>query len=241
MKLKVLITLFALILPIICFASSSTVASGIISSPCVIGSSAARSGFWTWPAGSQVNVYLREPDFSAQAFAAVATAVANWDAAAVDNGSHVHFSFHGATRELKTAPGDLTVIRGDVYDKHTKHLALLQAHSLHSNLLIDYAVIVVDLTVSTSAVLTNVMAHEIGHSLGLLDCYKCSRGTTAMGLLRTATETNGIEGPSACDNSAVAAAYRELALRVSSLPAAISVDEGEDPEADNTPLVKRPR
>jgi hypothetical protein len=42
-------------------------------------------------------------------------------------------------------------------------------------------------------VLTNVVAHEIGHSLGLMDCHHCQSGTTAMGLMKSAEESNGIE------------------------------------------------
>lgn len=65
--------------------------------------------------------------FSAAYVSAVRIAVENWDAAAVENGSNVHFSFHGLSHETKTARGDLTVIRGDVYDKKIRHLALLEA------------------------------------------------------------------------------------------------------------------
>lgn len=219
--------------------------SKIVPAPCVAGRTAAPTGFWTWPANSHVNIYLREPDFSAEYVSAVRIAVENWDAAAVENGSNVHFSFHGLTSETKTAHGDLTIIRGDVYDKKIKHLALLEAHSRRNDQLIDYALVIVDLRVRNPAVLTNVMAHELGHSLGLLDCYECSRKSTAMGLLKTATEPNGIEGPTACDKIAVLAAYRELALHVRSAPTALTinkppVDEGEEPEADDTPVVRKP-
>jgi hypothetical protein len=138
------------------------------------------------------------------------------------------------------------VTRGNVYDKKTKHLAHLEAHSLHSNQLIDYALVVVDFRVKNLGVLTNVMAHEIGHSLGLLDCYECSSKTTAMGLLRTAGETNGIEGPTPCDKSAVLAAYAALALQVGPAPKVLRInpvlsDEGEEPEPDDIPFVRPPR
>ena len=136
----------------------------------------------------------------------------------------------------------MTIIRGDVYNKKIRHLALLEAHSLRSNQLIDYALVIVDLRVRNPEVLTNVMAHELGHSLGLLDCYECSHKSTAMSLLRTGTEPNGIEGPAACDKLAVLAAYRELALHVGPAPIAQpATDEGEEPKADDTPIVRRPQ
>lgn len=215
-----------------------------VSTPCVAGRNAARVGFWTWPAKSEVKVYLRDPDFSADYSAAVAAALTNWDAVAAENGSNVHFSFRGLTTETKTARGEVTIIRGEVFTKKEKHLALLKAHSLSNDQLIDYAIVIVDFRVSNPNVLTNVMAHEIGHSLGLMDCYECSSGTTAMGLMKTATEPNGIEGPTPCDILAVRTAYRELATRTKQMTARTinkAADDGEEPEADDTPVVKLPR
>jgi hypothetical protein len=241
MRLKLLVAPFMLIVAASPLNYPKALTSKIVPAPCVAGRTAARIGFWTWPANSHVNIYLREPDFSADYVSAVGVAVENWDAAAVENGSNVHFSFHGLTHETKTARGDLTIIRGDVYDKKIRHLALLEAHSLRGNQLIDYALVIVDLRVKNPEVLTNVMAHELGHSLGLLDCYECSRKSTAMGLLKTASD-NGIEGPTACDKIAVMAAYRELALHVGPAPTPqLPIDDGEDPEADDTPIVKPPR
>jgi hypothetical protein len=209
--------------------------------PCVAGHTSASTGFWKWPANSHINIYLREPDFSQDYVLAVKIAVENWNAAAVEDGSNVYFDFHGLTSDTKTAQGDLTIIRGDVYDKK-KHLAFLQAHSLLSNQLIDYALVIVDLKIKNPEVLTNVMAHELGHSLGLMDCYECSRKSTAMGLLKTATEPNGIEGPTACDKVAVLAAYRELALKVRPATAGqLLVGEVAEPEADEPPVVRSPR
>lgn len=240
MRLKLLVPSLMLIVAASPLNYPKALTSKTVPAACVVGRTAAPTGFWTWPANSHVNIYLREPDFSAAYVSAVSIAVENWDAAAVETGSNVHFSFHGLTHETKTAHGDLTIIRGNVYDKKIRHLALLEAHSLRGNQLIDYALVIVDLRVKNPEVLTNVMAHELGHTLGLLDCYECNRKTTAMGLLKTETD-NGIAGPTACDKLAVVAAYRELALHVRPAPAPqLPVDEGEEPEADDTPVVRKP-
>jgi hypothetical protein len=242
MKLK-LFALFVIVASI--FATESleitTKAAAPAVVPCVIGRTAPASGFWTWPANSRVKIYLREPDFSEADVSAVRIAVQNWDASAAENGSSVHFVVGGLTRETKYGANEMTLVRGDVYDKKLRHLAHLQAHSLKENQLIDYAVLVVDLKVTNPEVLTNVMAHEIGHSLGLLDCVKCSSGSTAMGLMKGSGESNGIEGPTACDKAGVETAYRELLARVGPAPAL--VDEGETPEEDETPVVveRKPR
>jgi len=199
-----------------------TITTRVEPEPCVVGHTSAPIGFWTWPANSHVNIYLREPDFSPEYVSAVELAIENWDAAAVENGSNVHFSFRGLTRETTSADGDLTIIRGDVYNSKIKHLAVLQAHSLKSNQLIDYAVVIVDSRVKNPEVLTNIVVHELGHSLGLLDCNSCSRKGTAMSLLKSGNESNGIEGPTVCDKMAVLSAYRDLALRVRAAPTVLT-------------------
>jgi predicted Zn-dependent protease len=245
MKSKLAVLLVVIIA--VAYAQQLSVASADShgSAPCVSGHTATSFGFWTWPANSNVSVYLRQPDFSEAEVAAVRISARNWDESAVENGSHVHFNVRGLTSETKTAIGDMTLIRGDVYDKKLRHLALLQAHSLKVDQMISYAVIVVDVRVKNPEVLTNVMAHEIGHTLGLLDCPNCSNRSTAMGLMGARLESNGIEGPTACDKETVVAAYRDLQVRGARLAAAISlnrpvVEEGEEPEADDTPVVHRP-
>jgi hypothetical protein len=243
MKLKLLVFLL-----LMAFAFANTLpktnANEARNAParCVVGRTAPAAGFWTWPANSQVNVYLRQPDFSAADVPAVEVAVQNWDASAVENGSNVHFTVRGLTRETKTGAGEMTLVRGDIYNKKQRHLALLEAHSVRQDQLIDFALVIVDSKVKSTEVLTNVMAHEIGHSLGLLDCVRCSDGSTAMGMMKGANESNGIEGPTACDKAGVSEAYRQLLVRVRRAPksslASQAVDEGEEPEEDDTPVVE---
>jgi predicted Zn-dependent protease len=51
------------------------------------------------------------------------------------------------------------------------------------------------------------MTHEIGHSLGLADCYECRRGTTAMAAFKDKDKGNEVYEPSECDKYVVAAGY----------------------------------
>src|SRR6266436_5289200 len=238
MKIRIFAFSVVLIVAALYLNRANANVAGTIS-PCVAGHTSTSTGFWKWPANSHVNIYLRDPDFSGDYVTAVKIAVENWNAAAVEDGSNVYFDFHGLTIDTKTAQGDLTIVRGDVYDKK-RHLAFLQAHSLLSNQLIDYALVIVDLRIKNPEVLTNVMAHELGHSLGLMDCYECSRKSTAMGLLKTANEPNGIEGPTPCDKVAVLAGYRELGRRVR--PANQRLVGGvAEAEADERPATRLPR
>jgi hypothetical protein len=245
LKPQIFASIFLLLSGSLYLNSLKAVTSKSAPAPCVVGRTAAPIGFWTWPANSKVNIYLREPDFSAAEIPAVRTAVENWDVSAAENGSQVHFTMLGLTRETKTGPGDMTLIRGHVYDSKVRHLALLRAQSLKSNQLIDYALVIVDFRVKSLEVLTNVMAHEIGHSLGLLDCPQCKGDSTAMALLDGGDNSNGIEGPTACDKVEVLAAYKELRLHARAAPTTVMLknpltDPSEQPEANDTPIVLKP-
>jgi hypothetical protein len=70
-----------------------------------------------------MNVYLREPDFSIDCADAVARAIENWNATSLGNGSAVHFTLRCMTQEPRTALGDVTLMRGDVFTKKEKYLA----------------------------------------------------------------------------------------------------------------------
>ena len=206
--------------------------------PCLVGRTAPPVGFWTWPANTHVNIYLREPDFSESEVSAVRLAVQNWDATTMENGSNVRFTFHGLTRETRTARGEMTIIRKAVSDKKHRQRAVLEAHSLQNDRFIDYALLLVDPLVTNPAMLTNVVAHELGHSLGLLDCYKCNSKSTAMGMLKAGNESNGIEGPTACDKREVMAAYEGLKPRSTS-PMALALNKPQDNQVAEVSLITR--
>jgi hypothetical protein len=187
-----------------------------------------------------VNVYLRQPDFSEAEIPTLMVALKNWDQSAAENGSNVHFVFRSLSREAKLGLGDLSIIRGQTYDKKLKHLARLEAYSLGNNQLIDCALIIVDPRVKHTKSLINTIAHEVGHSLGLLDCYRCKEKSTAMGLISTADGPHGIEGPTTCDKMQVLAGYQELKQRPGSVSAALATDDSQHPSPhpdDRHPLV----
>lgn len=213
------LSLLLLSLPILQPAAHANRASHVKSTlafrgePCVVGRTAPPVGFWTWPPDTQVKIYLREPDFSYADIAAVKLALASWDETASENGSNVRFSFKGLTREVRNARREMTIVRSPVFNGKQRHRALLEAHSIQGDRFIDYALILVDPSVHDPGLLTNVIAHEIGHSLGLLDCPQCSSSSTAMGLLKAGNESNGIEGPTACDSGEVLGVYRALKPR----------------------------
>jgi hypothetical protein len=243
MKLTLLLTLCLLIGTVV----HSTAQSARGEETCKAGQTAPSIGSWTWAANSRVEVYVRLPDFAADKLPAILTAVQTWDASAGKNGSGVRFEYKGIVTQAKTCDNCLTILRDKVADK--RHGAELQAFSKRNDQIIDYAWIVIDPSYRNPTTLTSIVAHELGHSLGLLDCFSCRRGSSAMSRfdttlrlfqIKVADWSNGIKGPTSCDMAQVKEAYKELRIFVRPAPTATSfrpADEGEEPEEDDTPIV----
>lgn len=202
---------------------------------CVANKNAAPIGFWMWRQDAHVNVYVRTSDFKEKEVASILNAIRIWDEASAANGSGVRFAYAGTTLLTKTEDNSLTILRGPT--KHKEHRAEIQAASKRGDQVIDYATITIDPSVTGADAIANALAHEIGHSLGLLDCNSCRQSSTAMWKL----SSSGIKAPTECDNEQVKEAYRQLKLFVRPAPNSETqtiVDEGEDPVEDDTPVVE---
>lgn len=230
--------LLFIILLLACYAIS-TAAQTPPSVPCKVGVRAPAFGFWTWAPGAHVKVYVRITDFSPAEIPYLLAPLQTWDAAHELGGSGVRFEYQGTTLGPMLCVNCLTIQRGKVFGKVTRHAAELQVLSIQNNQIITHASIVIDPVVTNLQALTDTMAHELGHSVGLLDCYTCRQKTTVMIQLKTGNASNDMEGPTACDLVSVQAAYRELKIHPRASPTALAADEGEEPIDDDTPVVTR--
>ena len=85
------------------------------------------------------------------------------------------------------------------------------------------------------------MLHELGHNLGLVDCYTCKRNTTVMNQFERVNVPEELDRPTACDIAQVKESYRELKTRVAlTKKKQVTEDEGEEPVDDDTPIVVPP-
>ena len=206
---------------------------------CDVGVQAPPVGFWTWPSGSKVKVYVIESDFQPAEVAFLLTPLANWNAVSDATGSRVKFEYAGITASPRYCENCLTIERGIVFDKQKRHLTELRAYSVRGDRMLSWASIVIDPALTNPRALTDAVAHELGHNLGLLDCYSCKAKATVMNQFGLINVPKEMPGPTACDVAQVKLAYKQLALQASRAPISknTSRDEGEEPVDDETPIV----
>ncbi len=209
-----------------------------VTPPCRVGHDAPAIGFWTWAANAHVKVYIRSADFKPEEIPYLLAPLESWNEVSELTGSRVKFDYQGSTSEELTCENCLTVIRGSVFDKGKRHATELVAYSFHHDQIISYASIIVDRVLNNPKALQDAMAHELGHNLGLLDCYTCKQKSTLMNQFKAVNVPNNMAAPTSCDVAQVRLAYQELRVRVrASPPPRRAIDQGEEPVDDDTPIV----
>jgi hypothetical protein len=206
--------------------------------PCQVGRQAPPIGFWTWAANTHVKVFVRSADFKPEEIPYLLASLETWNGVSDLTSSRVKFEYQGSTKVELSCESCLTVIRGPVFDKAKRHATELKAYSLHHDQIINYALIVVDPILTNLKAMRDAMAHELGHNLGLLDCFTCKQKSTLMNQFKELNVPNNVSAPTSCDVAQVRLAYQELKVRIGpSPPARRSIDQGEEPVDDDTPIV----
>jgi hypothetical protein len=206
--------------------------------PCRVGQQAPPIGFWTWAANAHVKVYILSADFKEEQIPYLLTAFQNWNSASELTGSGVKFEYQGSAKQQLSCENCLSVMRGPVFDKSSRHATELRAFSVRHDQIISYAAIVIDPDLTNPKALLDAVAHELGHNFGLLDCYTCKKKSTLMNQFKAMNVPNDMATPTPCDIAQVREAYKELKVRIRpSPPNRDLIDEGEEPVDDDTPIV----
>lgn len=207
--------------------------------PCGVGKRGPDKGFWTWAIGSRLKVYVRENDFRSDQISHLVKPLREWEAVSKITGAGVTLSYEGTTSKILECSNCVTIMRHSVFNQKTRHGGELKAFGVEATQIIKYAAILIDPGVTDPETLSNVVAHELGHTFGLLDCYNCPAGSTVMNRMKGMNVSNGMVGPTSCDVAAVKRAYEKLHARADgdSKVVALPDDKGEEPIEDDTPVV----
>lgn len=192
---------------------------------------APNGGYWNWAPQSKIEVYVVTADFSETDMPFLLAPLATWNSVSA-TGSKVRFEYKGTTEASLSCQNCLTIKRGHVFDKRNRHLTQLQTYGDARTRHINWAAIVIDPRLTKPETLTNAVAHELGHSFGLFDCYTCKEKSSVMVQFKDVNVSNGMTGPTACDVARVRSVYQKQIAVTKKI-----VDEGEEPVDDDTPIV----
>lgn len=162
---------------------------------------------WRLSANKPVRVYYLKDSFDDAQTAALARGVANWNRALEEIYSPVTFINGGVRDAVAREELTITVMRG--VPKSKERVGEIKFYT-KPNGSVRMSVIISPAVTDLNA-LTSLMTHELGHAMGLADCYGCKRGTTAMSAFRGKNKGNDVYEPSACDKYVVATGYAAAA------------------------------
>ena len=159
---------------------------------------------WRWKPGTTVKVYFLKGSFSSVEVEALSRAVNNWNDALRELNPRVLFQLGGESETVAKEGTSITVMRG--VPKGKERVGEIKLHSVSNGRV--HLVVIVSHGVTDLNALTSLMTHELGHTMGLADCYECHRGTTAMAAFRGSNKGNDVYRPSECDKYVVAVGYQ---------------------------------
>lgn len=184
-------------------ASRKESSAASVPKQCRVGKTSTEAMGWRWSPRSVVRVYYLKDNFSKAERDSLAQAVESWNDALRETPSHVRFIIGGERASLVEENASITILRG--VPKGKDRVGQILLYSLSNGAL--YASVTVSPEIKEPDALVSLMVHEIGHSLGLADCYKCERGTTTMAAFRSDSKGNDVYAPSECDKFTVTAEY----------------------------------
>ncbi len=170
---------------------------------CRTGKTSPETLAWRWKPDALVKVYRLKNNFSEKEAEALSRAINSWNNALKEIDSQIVFVIGGERESIAKDDASITVLRGIPRGK--ERLGEIKFYSMSNG--VNRMTVIISPVVTDLSALTSLMTHELGHSLGLADCYKCERGTTAMAAFKDDNKGNDVYEPSACDKHVVAAGY----------------------------------
>jgi hypothetical protein len=191
--------------------SSVSINSVISQTPCYTPPKLARTNGAAWPPGSIITVVINTTGFSSQDQTAIKNAFANWQNSSNSNGnnSNVTFRFESGSNpngQINT----FYIQRGSATGLGYTNIAFTGSLTTSGNRTTSAVTVIPSgLNFAYGPDLTSVLAHEIGHTFGLDDCYPNCNGQSLMGVSSgcqvnsSGQPTGCFLGPTPCDNAAV--------------------------------------
>lgn len=176
---------------------------------CQPGKTSPEGMSWRLSANKPVRVYYLKDNFNRGEAEALMRGVNNWNRALAEIDSPVTFINSGERESVVRDELTITVTRG--VPKSKERVGEIKFYTKPNGSV--RMTVIISPTVTDLNALTSLITHEIGHAVGLADCYGCKRGTTAMSAFKGKNKGNDVYEPSACDKYVVASGYASAGNR----------------------------
>lgn len=170
---------------------------------CKPGKTSTEALGWRLKPGKTVSVYYLKNHFNAGETEAFAEAINKWNQALKEMETDIVFVIRGERDSEDGNDTSVVIKRGT--PRGQDRVGETRFHFMAGG--VFRMTVTISPAVTERKALQSLMTHEIGHTLGLADCYECKRGTTAMAAFKDDNTGTNVFEPSVCDKFVVAAGY----------------------------------
>jgi hypothetical protein len=134
---------------------------------------------------------------------AIREAMGQWNGLSEQAGAGIRYDYAGEVGQHENGQGHLTLTRIEIMKGTNNRYYAYFFPTRNPDGSLRSAQITFDFKTTDVKALKSLVAHELGHGMGLWDCKSCKGKSTIMNGFPGVNQDNGLVAPSACDIQAV--------------------------------------
>jgi hypothetical protein len=167
--------------------------------PCTTNKNSPPASTWHWPADTRVKVFFMKGMFTPPEQQAIREVMEQWNVWSEQVGAGIRYDFAGEVGQHENGEGCLTLTRIEIMKGTNNRYYAYFFPTRNPDGSIRSAQITFDFKTTDMTALKSIVAHELGHGMGLWDCKSCKGKSTIMNGFQGVNQGNGLVAPSACD------------------------------------------